>query len=392
MRSQNASPDAPLSGRRAALLALACCVGCAGEQAQYVPLAAPPLPTPPAAVVYLVGDGGEVNPNREAVLERLRADIASVAGDGAGPPVVVAFLGDNVYDEGAQPNPSEEDLEKLSEQVLSVAALPNVHGVFVPGNHDWANGGGLQTGREAVARQRAWVEGMAGERDIRFLPEDGCPGPATEDVGDVVHLVFVDSEWLLRKPEERCGTAEAFYERLTADLRANRDRPVIVLSHHPLESGGPHGGNVALFERGPLLYYLAVKSGSLRQDLASPSYAAMRRGIASAIAASGAPPLIHAGGHDHTLQVIRLAGPDQPRYQLVSGALSKTENARRIEGTRWASNGYGYMRLDFVGDEVRLSVFRRAPTGGPVEEVFGCTLTRAAPADECPEARRADGA
>jgi hypothetical protein len=344
------------------------------------------------ASLYLVGDGGEVNPDREAVLAHLRSDIEAVARGGAGPPVAVTFLGDNIYDDGAPMDPTPEEIEKLAGQVRALGSAPNVHGIFVPGNHDWAMGAPLEDGREAVARQRAWIDSMSSRQDVRFLPEDGCPGPATEDIGGLVHLVFIDTEWLLRTPEERCGSAADFYARLAADLRAHRDQPVVVLSHHPLASGGPHAGNVSLLDRGPLIYYVAAKSGVSRQDLSSGAYTAMRQGIARAIAESGAPPLIHAAGHDHTLQVIRMAGPDEPRYQLVSGALAKSDAVRRIDGTRYATDGFGYMRLDFVGQQVQVTVFARHVSGGPVRAVFGCTLSQSAPADECPEAPRADGA
>jgi hypothetical protein len=87
-----------------------------------------------------------------------------------------------------------------------------------------------------------------------------------------------------------------------------------------------------------------------------------------------------------------MAGPDEPRYQLVSGALAKSDAVRRIDGTRYATDGFGYMRLDFVGQQVQVTVFARHVSGGPVRAVFGCTLSQSAPADECPEAPRADGA
>jgi hypothetical protein len=108
--------------------------------------------------------------------------------------------------------------------------------------------------------------------------------------------------------------------------------------------------------------------------------------MTGAIARSGTRPLVHAAGHDHTLQVIRLNGSDEPRYQLVSGALSKSENVRRINGMRYGTNGYGYIRLDFLSGRVGVSVFRRDISGGPVEPVFQCTISQEGPPDECPEA------
>lgn len=373
-------------GRLLGLLATAALMGCSAEQVHYES-----LPTPPGSVqsvvatVYLLGDGGEASPQRDEVLRYLQQDIeATLSGDDPAP-VVVAFLGDNIYEEGASPEPTDEDVEKLAGQVRALPVHGDARGVFVPGNHDWAKGAGLEEARAAVVRQREWVRQMAGGRDLSLLPGDGCPGPETEDVGDV-HLVFIDSEWLLRAPEGECGSADDFYARLAEDLRANRNRRVVILAHHPLVSGGPHGGNVSPFQRGPLVYYLAVKSGIIRQDIASPAYTAMRRGISEAIEAGGARPLIHAAGHDHNLQIIRMTGDDQPRYQIVSGAAARTERTRRVEGTRYATDGFGYVRLDFTAEDVRVVVHARAVDGGPVRPVFACTVSRAARPDECPEA------
>jgi hypothetical protein len=360
---------------------------CTPTQVRY----APRPPEPPGidgveAILYLVGDAGEANEEREEVLAHLSAQLESVAGDGEGPPVVVAFLGDNIYDAGLPRRPSDEDVAKLSGQVLALGNHPGVQGVFLPGNHDWANGASLGDGRAAIARQNDWVERVSPGRGVRFLPDDGCPGPATEDVGETVHLVFIDTEWLLRRPERRCGTADEFFAQLTADLRANADKRVVIMSHHPQVSGGPHGGNVAPLEQGPFVYYLARRSGTSIQDIQSGAYASAVRGLQAAVAASETRPLAHAAGHDHTLQVIGMSGPGTPAYQLVSGAASKSERSRRIEGTRFATDGYGYMRLDFDAGQVRLTVFARGVDSGPVRAVFSCRLSTDGTNRECPEA------
>jgi hypothetical protein len=375
------------------VLAASWLIACSAEQVRYRPLASPmPPPEGAALVLYLVGDGGEVNSDREAVLTHLRADIESVTREGSSPPVIVSFLGDNIYDNGATVERLPADVEKLAGQVLALAKSGNVEGLFIPGNHDWANGGPFEDGREALARQVAWLEAVSEGRRVRFVPSDGCPGPVTKDVADV-HLVFIDTEWILRDADGRCGSAADFYDRLAADLRAHADRRVVLLSHHPLATGGPHGGNVAPLRRGPFVYYLATRAGASRQDLSSPAYTEMRRELTAAIGRAGMRPLLHAAGHDHTLQVIRLNGSNEPHYQLVSGALSKTESVRRIAGMRYGADGFGYMRLDFFPEAVGLSVFRRDVSGGPVEAVFQCTIAREGPPDECPEAPLvADGA
>jgi len=368
--------------------ALAWVAACTPTQVRYETVVPPGEPAGGLeAVVYLVGDAGESSPARSDVLGHLTVDIEAVAGDGA-VPALVAFLGDNIYDEGLPTEPSPEDLDKLTGQVLALGEDRNVRGVFLPGNHDWANGASVEDGREAVARQSEWIDAVRPGRDIRFLPDDGCPGPATVDLGETIHLVFIDTEWVLRKPEQRCGTALEFYARLTADLRANSGKRTVILAHHPLVSGGPHGGNVAPLEQGPFVYYLARKTGASVQDISSRRYSTVIRRIQEAIAASGTRPLVYAGGHDHTLQVIGMSGAGTPVYQLVSGAGSKSERSAWVRGMRYATDGYGYMRLDFRADRVDLTVFARGVDSRRVQPVFGCRLT----ADDsgCPEAPRTD--
>ncbi len=377
-------------------LVLTACVAlawaCTPAQVRYRPVVAPAGMTASVeATLFLVGDAGEVNAHSTAVLAHLSANIASVAAERGGRPVVVAFLGDNIYEVGARPNNEETDLAILDAQVAALGHHPDVRGVFIPGNHDWSKGGADEQGRLAVRVQQDWVSRLSADGNIDLLPADACPGPAGFDVGQSIRLLFVDTEWLLRQPEDDCGSAAEFYERLRRDLEQNRGKRVVVMSHHPLASGGSHAGHIAPFQNGPLVYYLVRKSGVSVQDLMSPRYSDMIRGIEGAFAASGTRPLLHAAGHDHTLQVLRLMGPGQPAYQLVSGAGSRSTNSRRKEGTRYATNGFGYMRLDFGAANAQLTVYSRDLNGGAVRPVFACTLSGNAPESECPEAPRLEG-
>ena len=220
---------------------------------------------------------------------------------------------------------------------------------------------------------------------------DRATGPATLDLTPAVHLVFIDTEWLLRDPDDGCGGSDAFYERLEADLARNRGRRVVVMAHHPLASGGPHGGNVSLFDKGPFVFYLATKAGVSRQDLASNAYSAMVERLNGAFANSGTPPLAFAAGHDHNLQVIRGTDPSGSAYNLVSGAGANTGPARAVRGTRYAVDRNGYMRLDFLQETTSLRVFAQPAAGDAVVSVFACTLAPATNRDTCAEAPRLTG-
>src|SRR5207245_1888161 len=90
------------------------------------------------------------------------------------------------------------------------------------------------------------------------------------------------------------------------------------------------------------------------QGISSRAYARMRVALDSAFA--GARPLIYAGGHDHTLQVI--AGTST-RYVLVSGSgtFGHSDRVATLDSTRFARDASGFMRVEFLRDgRARLGV------------------------------------
>ena len=378
---------------RTVLAAALCTLPACASHAAYQPMATPP---PPAAdlvtSVYLVGDAGYDSPGRDAVMARLHEDLTRHVGEDPEVPALVVFLGDNIYDVGARPEHRSEDLAKLSAQVEALVDHPTVRGVFLPGNHDWGKGAPLAEGALALEVQQAWLDEIEGSREVGFLPDDECPGPGTVHVAADVHVVFMDTEWLLRQPEGACGGVDAFYRDLTGTLRRLEGERVVLASHHPMATGGPHGGNVGVFYNGPLLYYLAVKAGLSVQDIMSPTYGGMLERMEEAISASRTRPLAWAAGHDHSLQVIRLEEGDGPLYQLVSGSASKSSPAGRVDGTRFASSAHGFMRLDFTPSGSRVVVFALDEERGTVSPVFACPLTASGSEGACPEAPPAEGA
>ena len=125
---------------------------------------------------------------------------------------------------------------------------------------------------------------------------------------------------------------------------------VLVASHHPLRTGGPHGGYCGAFA-------FFRRWANTSQDLLGKSYTRMRDSLNSALATR--PPLIYAAGHDHSLQVIRGRNSS---YALVSGAgsLDKGECAARLRQSLYVGQATsGFMRVDFVrGDSALLRVYR----------------------------------
>ena len=347
---------------------------------------APATPLPPvepdaiAETLFLIGDAGDPAKGGEPVLIALRQQLERSAGH-----ATVAFLGDNVYPNGL-PGPDHPELAEMTRRIdAQVDAVKDTGArvVFIPGNHDWARGG--KDGWPSVRRQEKRVEERGGP-SVSFLPDDGCPGPETVDTGERLRLVALDTQWWLQAhgrpqhPGSSCPTDSE--EEIVASLRAALEgaggRDVVVLGHHPLQSGGPHGGPFGVKQhlfpltewKGKLylpiplvgsIYPVGRGSGLSAQDIPSGEYRRMRDALAGAT--RGRKPLAWAGGHEHVLQVIE--SPEWGRV-LVSGAgiYGHLTYVRNVPGSLYRAARSGFMRIDFLRDgRRRLGVIEVAKDG-----------------------------
>ena len=322
--------------------------------------------------LFLIGDAGD--PGRLGrSLESLR-DAASSVRTGA----VIAFLGDNAYPEGL---PDSSSIERATAQSRLDAQIGVVHasrarGIFVPGNHDW--GGRNDTGASAIRREGRYLV-SSGKGAVEMHPSDGCPGPSVVDLSAHLRLIALDTEWWLQRasndalPDPRC---EAKTERdvitiLEKALESAGDRRVVVVAHHPLVSGGAHGGHFGwrdhifplrdysnwLWVPLPALgsaYPMMRERGLWLEDAANGANRVMRLALDSAFTAH--PPLVYAAGHEHNLQL--LTGTTA-KYLIVSGAGSEgmLNPVFTLPATLFARRAYGFMRLDVMHDgRVRLGI------------------------------------
>jgi hypothetical protein len=304
---------------------------------------------------------------------------------------VVVFLGDNVYPLG-MPMPGAEgrpEAERRLRDQLQTVQRAGAKAYLVLGNHDWARHG--KDGWQAALRQERYIDSAASGFAV-LKPGGGCPGPSVVDIGTRVRLLLLDTQWWLHPgprpvdPTSSCPTdrESEIVDSTRSAIHGAGARLVVVAAHHPLSTGGVHGGYLGwedhifplrlvvpgLWVPLPLigsLYPAARQYGVSNQDLASRAYqrliAAFRRAF------SGQAPALYAAGHEHNLQVIA-GGP--ARLELVSGGgiYKHTGRAVRIRGTLFARNAAGFARLDVpVQGRARLAVLEVAPTGES-HEVF----------------------
>jgi hypothetical protein len=388
---------------RVRVVAAVACVACtpALESATLAPAPVAPMDSIELAL-FLIGDAGGKRYDGEPVLQELTRQADSLRTVRR----YVVFLGDNVYPRGVPPagDAMRDDAErKIAAQVMAIRKL-DAEGLLVPGNHDWDRQG--PNGWDAIRRQDTLVRQLGGE-EVSLLPHDGCPGPEVVDVGERVRLIALDSEWWVHNHIRPYGansscptrTEQEVTDSLLGALRDKGTRYAVVLDHHPLRSGGEHGGSFTLGDHiFPLrnvkswlwiplpvigsLYPLARQNGITNQDISGRKYAQMVRAFETVFAQY--PPLVMASGHDHDLQVIRGGRPEitNAGYQLVSGAgiLGHSGLVRKVDGSLFERDAAGFMRLDFTRDgRVRLSVTTVIPEGkrpaGESAEVFSVWLS-----------------
>ena len=330
--------------------------------------------------LFLVGDAGHPDPRGEPVLEALGRELARDPER-----AFVVFLGDNIYPAG-MPEPDDPwrgEAQRRIDAQIDAVRVAGARAVFVPGNHDWDRQRG--DGWAAVRRQSRYVQERGG-RLVSFLPPGGCPGPEVVDVGARLRVVALDTQWWLHEgpkpgpPDSGCAsdTEAAVLAALRQALAGAGERAVVVAAHHPLASGGTHGGHFGwkdhvfpLREWKPWLwlplpgigsiYPLARQGGVAAQDLSSARYTHMRDALEAVL--RGARPLAWAAGHEHSLQVM---DGNSARHVLVSGAgiYGHTRAPKRLPGSRFASGKAGFMRLDIGRDgSAHLAVIAVDATG-----------------------------
>lgn len=270
------------------------------------------------------------------------------------------YLGDNIYPSGMDPegHPRRKEAENMID--AQHKAVSNYEGqtIFIPGNHEWYNGGVL-----GVAREENYVESKFPEQDA-FKPSNGCPLESIE-VSDNIQLIIIDTQWFLedwdKNPtiNEKCDikTREKFFIELQLELEKNQNKTVVFAMHHPMFTNGNHGGYFALEKHLypvqkkiplPILSSLVVQirsqGGVSVQDRYNELYNDLMNKLQQLI--KNNKRLIFASGHDHNLQYIEKDG----MKQIVSGAGSKESYAATGEDGFFSTGAQGFAVLDVFED------------------------------------------
>jgi hypothetical protein len=270
------------------------------------------------------------------------------------------FLGDNIYPAGMDPegHPRRKESENMIDAQHKAVVNYNGQTIFIPGNHEWYNGGVL-----GVAREENYVESKFPEQDA-FRPSNGCPLESIE-VSDNIQLIIIDTQWFLedwdKNPtiNEKCDikTREKFFIELQLELEKNQNKTVVFAMHHPMFTNGNHGGYFALEKHLyptqkkiplPILSSLIVQvrsqGGVSVQDRYNELYNNLMTRLQQLV--KNNKRLVFVSGHDHNLQYIEKEG----FHQIVSGAGSKESYAATGEDGFFSTGKQGFAVLDVFDD------------------------------------------
>lgn len=312
----------------------------------------------PFYTLYLLGDAGKATDGQTNTINIIKSQLK---GSNEG----IVFLGDNIYQQG-MPEPWHENRKEAEEAIdpqIELAKAFNGQSYFIPGNHDWAQG--RTFGWSQVLRQEQYVEDRLDSADV-FKPDNGCPGPVQVDITEELLLILIDTQWFLHrweKPNEEMGGCEYskpidVMQALDEIMARNAHRKIVVATHHPMFTYGEHGKvfKAKHYFIPPLIggIYPLYRSlfGSV-QDLPNPKYKAMRNALVNIL--EKYPNVIHAAGHEHSLQY---SYKDSVHY-IVSGSGSKTTYVKQKGYAEFAESVNGFAKIKFFkSGKTELEVWR----------------------------------
>ncbi len=308
--------------------------------------------------IYLVGDAGQspMGGMKDALklfkrkLDRANANSTAI------------FLGDNIYPAG-MPDPvdsTEAFLRAKNDIDAQIKTLENFKGkpFFIPGNHDWYTEGLI-----GLKRQQEYIQEALDSEEV-FFPEDGCP-IKTIEVNEDIAIIALDTEWYLtnwnKRPDinDNCDikSRDRFWLELEDAIKDNRQRTTLIAMHHPMFSYGQHGGQFTFRQNfypkgnfgpvpvlGTLIDILRKTTGASSEDQQNRRYIELKKRLITL--AQYSENIILASGHEHTLQYI----VEDNTPQIVSGAGSKMDGTRLLNGSQFSTGRRGYAVLEIYTD------------------------------------------
>lgn len=255
-----------------------------------------------------LGDWGREGARDQTAVAAAMAQAASEVGSR-----FVLSAGDNFYPGGVR-SVRDKHWKESFEDVYSAESLQTPW-YSALGNHDYRGKPGAQI--RYSAHSRRWnMPHRYYQVDRRVLPDD-----LDIFVLDTTPMVGGVGEGIVRLSLGRISIPDPAEQLVWLDAQLAKSRAgwKVVVGHHPIRSGGKHGGSGELKERlEPML---------------------VRYGVQAYIC-----------GHDHTLQHVQAGG----LHHICTGAGSSAGEVASIRGTRFAASEPGFAVFTLASGAMQL--------------------------------------
>lgn len=307
--------------------------------------------------IIFIGDAGEINGQQIKAIEQAAARV--IAGK-----TVAIYLGDNIYPKGME-LPGSNAIKKSRDILRSQYGPMRDKGApvyFIPGNHDWDKSG--SKGFAKIKYQGQFLSEQ-GDSLLQLVPANGCPDPVEIKLTPLLTVIAYDSEWWLYPFNKldidgrcECKTKGDVVAKLQELRYKNRNRVILLASHHPFKTYGVHGGkfswkdhlfplaniNKKLYIPLPVigsLYPILRSTFSNPEDVKHSLYKDMIKRVSGAF--EGFPNIAYVAGHEHGLQLIK-----DKRLQVVSGSGAKNTHVKDGKYSLFAEDKQGFVVADLL--------------------------------------------
>lgn len=252
----------------------------------------PALAEPAPLSFVAVGDWGLPNAKARAVAGAMGRTAETIKSN------FVISLGDNFYPHGVQ-DVNDRQWSETFEKTFAAPSLMTPWNVVV-GNHD--HHGNAQAQVEYSRVSKRWrMPSLYYKRNER-LPD-----------GSAADFFYIDTETMrteAQRPKKAKFRLDAEEQLawLEGELAASRATWKIVVGHHPVFSGGPHGSTERL------------------ENWLTPMFE--KHGVQ-----------VYIGGHNHNLEHIEVGGT----HYLTSGGGAEPHRAETLPATRFSAGQLGFM-------------------------------------------------
>lgn len=312
------------------------------------------------ARIIFIGDAGEMDGQQKLLIPDAASKIIKDK-------TTVMFLGDNIYPRGMglSGSPEETKTQEILRSQFAPMRQAGAPVFFIPGNHDWDRMGPL-----GLAKIKAQSQFLEEQNDslLKMLPPDGCPDPIAINISDSLVIIAMDSEWWLFPYDKKnegadcnCTTTTGVIRALEELMYQNRNKIILLATHHPFQSYGTHGGyyswqdhvfplkalNKNLYVPLPVigsLYPFLRSTFTNPEDLRHPLYQDMIKSVDAVFKQTS--NYIHVSGHEHGLQFIKNDKTHQ--IQIVSGGGAKQNYTIKGKNSLFGKEDQGYVVSDLL--------------------------------------------